>query len=215
MKYCRYLHCVFQNNARVIKDTGLIKFLQSLKPLLAERFPKPQRYQGFCNIIQEDRRLKLSHDYLLEFAESKVGYYQKLQTWLGVKVYSVNLICLLIHLFLLFFLHSFIHSFIVSFIILSTYSCIYRIVHCLKYRTFTKFPGVEILWKRTVSAEFPKICPKFCRSSAFPQNFHTRKLGEILVIYAVVVVFLTSADKSHSGLQWSLYLLLVTTVATH
>ena len=26
--------------------------------------------------------------------------------------------------------------------------------HCLKYRYFTSFPGVEILWKGTVSAEF-------------------------------------------------------------
>ena len=26
------------------------------------------------------------------------------------------------------------------------------IIHCVKYRNFTKFPGVGILWKGTVSA---------------------------------------------------------------
>ena len=28
----------------------------------------------------------------------------------------------------------------------------HRYLHCEKYRNFTKFPGVEILWKGTVSA---------------------------------------------------------------
>ena len=30
----------------------------------------------------------------------------------------------------------------------------------------------KILWKRTVSAEFPAIRPKLCGKCAFPQNFH-------------------------------------------
>ena len=28
------------------------------------------------------------------------------------------------------------------------------------------------------------ICPKLCGNCAFPQNFHTRKLGEITVFFA-------------------------------
>ena len=43
---------------------------------------------------------------------------------------------------------------------------------------------MEILWKDTVSAEFWAIHPKLCGNSAFPQNSHTRKLGEITVFYA-------------------------------
>ena len=38
---------------------------------------------------------------------------------------------------------------------------------------------MEFSWKGTVSTEFPSIRPKLCRNCAFPQNFHTRKLGEI------------------------------------
>ena len=42
-----------------------------------------------------------------------------------------------------------------------------------------------MLWKRTVSAEFRANCLKLCRNCAVPQNFHARKLGEILPFYAV------------------------------
>ena len=49
-----------------------------------------------------------------------------------------------------------------------------------KYRNFTEFPGVEILWKGTVL-----IHQKLCGNCAFLQNFHTRKLGEIAVFFAV------------------------------
>ena len=42
---------------------------------------------------------------------------------------------------------------------------------------FHKFPHQEI--------RFRAICPKLCRNCAFPQNFHTRKLGEITIFYAV------------------------------
>ena len=52
--------------------------------------------------------------------------------------------------------------------------------HRNKCRDFTWFFGVEILWKPTVSAEFRGNC-------TFPQNFHTRKLGEISVLYTVKV----------------------------
>ena len=44
---------------------------------------------------------------------------------------------------------------------------------CIEYRNFTQFP------------EFKAICPKLWGNHAFPQNFHTRKLGEISVFYVV------------------------------
>ena len=54
----------------------------------------------------------------------------------------------------------------------------------------TQFPhsfGREILWKGTVSAVVSANRPKLCRNCAFPQNFHTKKLGEIALFYVVVV----------------------------
>ena len=45
-----------------------------------------------------------------------------------------------------------------------------------------------LVWKfcgKTISVEFRSIFPKLCGNCAFPQNFHTRKLGAILVFYAV------------------------------
>ena len=57
-----------------------------------------------------------------------------------------------------------------------------NITHCVKYRNFTLFPGVESLWKDIA------VHPKLCGNYAFPQNFHTRKLGEILVFYTVTNV---------------------------
>ena len=43
---------------------------------------------------------------------------------------------------------------------------------------------MEILQKGTVSAEFRANCLKLCANCVFPQNFHTRKLGETAVFYA-------------------------------
>ena len=59
--------------------------------------------------------------------------------------------------------------------------------HCIKCLSFTKFPGLEILWKITVFADFQAIRPKLWGNFIFPfpQSFHTRKLGEISVFYAV------------------------------
>ena len=57
----------------------------------------------------------------------------------------------------------------------------HREIHCEKYRNFTWFPGVEILRKGTVSA-----------NCAFPQNFHTRKSGEITVFFAVIATLVAS-----------------------
>ena len=62
---------------------------------------------------------------------------------------------------------------------------LYDSPHWKKYRNFTWFPGVEILQKGTVSAQFRAIRPKLCGNCAFPQNFHTRKSGEITVFFAV------------------------------
>ena len=62
--------------------------------------------------------------------------------------------------------------------------------HYVKYCHFTWFPGVEILWKGTVSAKFQAIIrPKLCGNCAFPHHFHTRKLGEITVFYAVFSLY--------------------------
>ena len=46
---------------------------------------------------------------------------------------------------------------------------------------------METFWKDTVYAGFQAIRPKFCGTCDFPQNFHTRKLDEITVFYAVLV----------------------------
>ena len=73
-------------------------------------------------------------------------------------------------------------------------------LHYEKHRNFTECPGVEFLWKGTVSEQFRANCPKLCKNCAFWQNFHTRKVGKILVFFAVL-------DKeSHSdflSLIWS------------
>ena len=44
------------------------------------------------------------------------------------------------------------------------------------------------------------ICPKLCGSCLFPQNFHTRKLGEIKVFYALR----TAKDIPNYGLSLTL-----------
>ena len=62
-------------------------------------------------------------------------------------------------------------------------------LHCIKYRNFTLFFGVEILWKDIA------IRPKLCGNCAFPQNLRTRILGETTVFYAVLA--------SVSGCLWA------------
>ena len=66
------------------------------------------------------------------------------------------------------------------------------IIHYVKYQKIIKFPCVEILQKRTVIHSNSKntICPKFCGNCALPQNFHTRKLGETTVYYAVTIIII-------------------------
>ena len=62
--------------------------------------------------------------------------------------------------------------------------------HHVKYRNFTKFPVVEILWKSAVSALFRAIGLRLCRSCAFPQNFYNMKLGAIMVFYVLLFQFI-------------------------
>ena len=78
----------------------------------------------------------------------------------------------------------------------------------IKYCNFNWFPGVEILWKCTVSTKFWKIRPKLCGNCAFPQNSHTRKLGKITVaVYAVLMTTnFSKLCKSWSFLpNWEYY----------
>ena len=44
-----------------------------------------------------------------------------------------------------------------------------------------------IFVENAVSAEFLTIRQKLCQTLAIPQNSHTKKLGEIIVLYAVVL----------------------------
>ena len=60
---------------------------------------------------------------------------------------------------------------------------------------------MEILWKGTVSAQFRAIRPKLCGNCAFPQNLHTRKLGEITVFFGVFPFPSLSASASSSSSQ--------------
>ena len=50
--------------------------------------------------------------------------------------------------------------------------------------------------KNTASTEFRVIRPTLCENCAFPQNLHKRKLGEIMVIYAVKIrnIFLNLSE---------------------
>ena len=44
-----------------------------------------------------------------------------------------------------------------------------KFLHYAKYQNFTKFSGVEILWKRTVSVEF-RVIQRLCVSAKFMQQ---------------------------------------------
>ena len=57
-------------------------------------------------------------------------------------------------------------------------------LNCKEYRNFTKFSGMEILWEGTVS--------ELWGNCAFPQNFHTRKFGEITVFFTVFTEHIVS-----------------------
>ena len=57
--------------------------------------------------------------------------------------------------------------------------------HWGKYRNITQVPGAQVLSKGTFFAQFWANSPKLCGKCAFPQNFHTRKVGEITLFFAV------------------------------
>ena len=80
-------------------------------------------------------------------------------------------------------------SFKLSYILKSWKCIVIRFCHCIEYQNFTKFPCVEILWKR-------------CGNSAFSQNFHTRKLGEISV-FCTICAFKNdpSITRIHSSIS--------------
>ena len=60
---------------------------------------------------------------------------------------------------------------------------------------------MDISWKRTASAEFRVIHPNLCRNCSFPLHFHTRKLGEITVSYAVT----KSIDKEYTSTSQQIF----------
>ena len=43
------------------------------------------------------------------------------------------------------------------------------------------------------------FCTKLCENCAFPQKFHTRKLGEITVFYAVMDISIYKITEDHSA----------------
>ena len=64
------------------------------------------------------------------------------------------------------------------------------------------------MWKGTVFAEFRANRSKTYRNCAFPQNLHTRKLGESSVFYAVIDKFVVADDRVYP-LHDDEYLLIV------
>ena len=63
-----------------------------------------------------------------------------------------------------------------------------------------------LLWKGTVSVEFWENCPKLCGNFAFPQNLHTRKLGEIMNFLGVCFewIILVISDFYNRGTEHKL-----------
>ena len=55
----------------------------------------------------------------------------------------------------------------------------------LKIPQFYLISWCEILWKDIVSAQFRANCPKLCGNCAFSQSYHTKRLGEITVLFAI------------------------------
>ena len=57
---------------------------------------------------------------------------------------------------------------------------------CRTPKGVEKEENTDIIARNTIiSPNFHKIRPKQCRNCAFPQNFHTNKLDETTVFYAV------------------------------
>ena len=73
---------------------------------------------------------------------------------------------------------------------------IYIYIYCLqalKYFTPNQNPiGTKNLVEHCQVLLFGAFRPKLCGNCAFPQNFHTRKLGEITRFFAVVIIVIKS-----------------------
>ena len=80
--------------------------------------------------------------------------------------------------------------------------CVEAVIYLLLYNCMTLTLIFSILWpcyiytakNAVISPDFlvRKFCrkaqfPKLCGNCAFPQNFHTRKLGEITVFFAMLL----------------------------
>ena len=57
--------------------------------------------------------------------------------------------------------------------------------HRWSYKSVMVTNHLYILWKDTVSAKLWVNCSNLCWNCAFPQTFHTIKLGDIMVFYVV------------------------------
>ena len=55
---------------------------------------------------------------------------------------------------------------------------------CRMYVIYVISPNL-LVWRSCGKARFPYSFGPICRDCTFPQNFHTRKLGEIIAFYAV------------------------------
>ena len=72
---------------------------------------------------------------------------------------------------------------------------IHKILHCVKF----------LVWKFCGKTQFPHF---LCGNCAFPQNFHTRKLGEITAFYAVLLAICISFHSSLVKQNYSINTLL-------
>ena len=90
-------------------------------------------------------------------------------------------------------------------------------LRCVRYRYFTWFHNVKILWKATASHSFWRFTRNSAQIMPFQKTFYTRKLSEITVFYGVLEAalkcmqhgtFLSTAkyeDGLHTWLVISLY----------
>ena len=61
-----------------------------------------------------------------------------------------------------------------------------------------------LVWKFCGKAQFPNSFGKLCRNCAFPQNFHTRKLGEITV-FSAVLVWAQTFEKTRRNINFDVF----------
>ena len=60
--------------------------------------------------------------------------------------------------------------------------------HCVKYRNFHLTSWYENFMEKHIFLHSFKRFARNYEETAFPRNFHTRKLGEITVFYAVYLI---------------------------